>query len=76
MPNFIDTKNYGGKKEVAKARAGKNFAFLYFKIHSFELTQAGLEVSKEGKEMLYIIGLDDYDVPCIMISHILNDDKE
>lgn len=54
----------------------KNFAFPYSKIHSFELTQAGLEVSKEGKETPYIIGLDDYDVPCMMISHILNDDKE
>ena len=67
MPNFIDTKNYGGKKEVAKARAGKNFTFPYSKIHSFELTQAGLEVSKEDKETPYIIGLDDYDVPCMMI---------
>ncbi len=54
----------------------KNFAFPYSKIHSFELTKAGLEVSKEGKETPYIIGLNDYDIPCMMISHILNDDKE
>jgi len=39
---------------VVKARAGKNFTFPYSKIHSFELTQAGLEVSKEDKETLYM----------------------
>ncbi len=54
----------------------KNFAFPFSKIHAFELTQAGLVISKEGKETPYIIGLDDYDIPCMMISHILNDNRE
>lgn len=53
----------------------KNFAFPYSKIHSFELTQAGLVISKEGKETPYIIGMDDYDVPCLIISNILNEGK-
>ncbi|MBP9760855.1 MAG: hypothetical protein KBD15_01275 [Candidatus Magasanikbacteria bacterium] len=54
----------------------KNFAFPFSKIHAFELTQAGLVIFKEGKETPYIIGLDDYDIPCMMISHILNDYRE
>ncbi len=54
----------------------KYFAFPYSKIHAFELTQAGLMISKEGKEAPYIIGLDDYDIPCLMISHILNNDEK
>ncbi|PIT88670.1 MAG: hypothetical protein COU29_02795 [Candidatus Magasanikbacteria bacterium CG10_big_fil_rev_8_21_14_0_10_36_32] len=54
----------------------KNFSFPYSKIHVFELTQVGLLFSKEGKEIPYIVGLDDYDVPCMMISHILNNNKE
>ncbi|HBB02787.1 MAG: hypothetical protein US89_C0009G0032 [Candidatus Peregrinibacteria bacterium GW2011_GWF2_38_29] len=54
----------------------KNFAFPYSKIHAFELTPTGLVISKEGKETPYIIGLDDYDIPCMVISHILNNDKK
>ncbi|MFH1252749.1 MAG: hypothetical protein V1664_00225 [Candidatus Uhrbacteria bacterium] len=53
----------------------KNFSFPFTKIHAFELTPTGLVISKEGKETPYIIGLDDYDVPCMIISQILNDQR-
>jgi len=54
----------------------KNFVFPYSKIHAFELTKNGLTILKDGREKPYIIGLDDYDIPCMIISHILNNDKE
>lgn len=54
----------------------KNFVFPYTKIHAFELTKDGLTILKDGREKPYIVGLDDYDIPCMIISHILNDDKE
>ncbi len=50
----------------------KNFAVPLSKVYSFQLTPAGLEIVKEGKETPYIIGLEDYDVPCMMISQIIN----
>jgi hypothetical protein len=52
----------------------KNFAFPYTKIHSFEASSATLSISKEGKETPILISLDDYDVPCMVISSILNND--
>lgn len=50
----------------------KNFVFNIEKIHSIELTQNGLEIVKEGKETPYIIGLNNYDIPCLVVSNILN----
>jgi len=50
----------------------KNFNFPYSKINFFELIDCGLVVSKSGKETPYIISLDDYDIPCLILSHILN----
>lgn len=50
----------------------KNFTIHYSKILSFELNSNGLMIMKEGKETPYIVGLDDYEVPCAMLSFILN----
>lgn len=50
----------------------KNFNFPYGKINFFELIDGGLVISKSGKETPYILGLDDYDIPCLILSHILN----
>lgn len=41
---------------------------------SFELTEVGLRIIKEGKETPYLIYLEDYDVPCSILSFILNKD--
>lgn len=50
----------------------KNFIINYDKIHAFELTNDWLIITKEWKDTPYIIWLDDYDVPCAVISNILN----
>lgn len=50
----------------------KNFAIPISKILSFELTSDGLSITKEGKETPYLISLDDYEVPCAIVSHLLN----
>lgn len=52
--------------------SNKTFTFNLDKIVSIELTPNGLEISKEGREKPYILSLDDYDVPCSMLSFILN----
>lgn len=50
----------------------KNFAFPYEKISSFQLTTTGIVLTKEGKETPYTISLEDYDIPCSIISYIIN----
>lgn len=50
----------------------KQFAFPYEKILSLELTPEGMYLFKEGKEVPYILKLDDYDVPSAIVSFILN----
>ncbi|MFA5369065.1 MAG: hypothetical protein WC303_03665 [Candidatus Paceibacterota bacterium] len=50
----------------------KNFVFPYSKIYSFSLSKDGLSIVKDGREKPYILGLDDYDVPCAIISYIIN----
>jgi hypothetical protein len=50
----------------------KNFDFPYSKINFFELMDGGLVISKSGKETPYVVSLKDYDVPCSILSHILN----
>jgi hypothetical protein len=50
----------------------KSFNFPYSKINFFELIDCGLVISKSGKETPYIVELNDYDVPCLILSRILN----
>ncbi|WP_341227936.1 hypothetical protein [uncultured Arcticibacterium sp.] len=50
----------------------KSFSMPYTKIHSFELTKDGIYLFKDGRESPFIMELDDYDVPCLLISTILN----
>lgn len=77
---FLITEDSGAfwltNQRIGFKGSRKNFAFPYSKIQSFELTGAGLEIAKEGKEVPYIISMDDYDVPCLIISNILNAGKE
>ncbi len=54
----------------------KNFTFAYEKIHTFELNNAWLTIAKDGKETPYIVWLEDYDIPCLMISNIINNLNE
>lgn len=49
----------------------KNFTVPYSQILSYELTQSGLEIIKENRETPYIIGLEEYDIPCMIISNII-----
>lgn len=50
----------------------KNFTLPYGKILSIEVTTDAIYIFKEGKETPYIVTLEDYDVPCSIISFILN----
>jgi len=51
----------------------KNFTLAYGKILSFDVNSNGLFLRKEGREAPYIIGMDDYEVPCSIISFVLNE---
>jgi hypothetical protein len=51
----------------------KNFTLLYGKILSFAINSNGLFLRKEGREAPYIVGMDDYEVPCSIISFVLNE---
>lgn len=73
---YLDTED-NGTLWLTNQRVGfkghkRNFEFPYKKIVSFELTEDGLKISKEGKEFSYILRLEDYDVPCSIISLIVN----
>lgn len=50
----------------------KHFSFPFGKVHSFELRPEGMYIFKEGKEVPYILTLDDYDVPSAIVSFVLN----
>lgn len=50
----------------------KSFTLDFTKLLCFELTNAGLELTKEGKNIPYIIGLKEYDIPCLLIDQIIN----
>jgi hypothetical protein len=50
----------------------KTFSLPYNKILSFDLTNAGLRIAKDGREQPFLIGMDDYDVPCAILSLILS----
>ncbi len=54
----------------------KNFAFSYEKIQSFDVTKYGIIIAKEGRETPYIIVPDDIDIPCTLISLLLNEHEE
>lgn len=51
----------------------KNFTLVYGKILSFNVNSNGLFIRKEGREAPYIVGMDDYEVPCSIISFVLNE---
>jgi hypothetical protein len=51
----------------------KNFTLVYGKILSFDVNSNGLFLRKEGREAPYIVGMDDYEVPCSIISFVLNE---
>ncbi len=51
----------------------KQFSVLYNKISGFELRADGLYIFKDGKELPYIVTLQDYEVPLSIISSLLND---
>lgn len=50
----------------------KNFAFPYSKIASFEVTGEGLSMVKQGRETPYLVMPNDLEVPCAVISYVLN----
>ena len=50
----------------------KSIVIKYDKVLRFELTPNGLVITKEGRESPYLLGLDDYEVPAAILSHILN----
>jgi len=50
----------------------KIFAVPLSKILNIELTLAGIEVAKEGKEVPYIFALDDYQIPAAILTMYLN----
>lgn len=77
---FFITEDNGNlwitNKRVGFRGQRKSFALPYEKIHYFELNEAsGLVISKEGKETPYTFALLDYDVPCSIISSIMNCEK-
>jgi len=73
---FLATEDTGvlwlTNQRIGFKGARKNFAFPYTKIHSFEASSTALSISKEGKETPILVSLDDYDVPCMIISSIIN----
>jgi hypothetical protein len=50
----------------------KQFSLPYKKIQSLELRTDGLYIFKGGKELPYIVTLNDYEVPMAILSSILN----
>lgn len=50
----------------------KHFSFPYSKIGSFELRSDGLYIFKDGKEVPYILTMDDYEVSLAIVSYFLN----
>lgn len=50
----------------------KTFAPSYSKITSFEATSEGLRIVKQGRETPYLVRPDDFEIPCAVISYLLN----
>lgn len=46
---------------------------LYGKILSFDVNSNGLFLRKEGREAPYIVGMDVFEVPCSIISFVVNE---
>ena len=59
-------------KRIGFKGAKKDFAVPYEKILSFDVTPAGMIIAKDGRETPYIIAPDDFDVPCAIISKVMN----
>jgi len=53
----------------------KSVVLPYNKILSFELYGDGISLYKEGRENPYFIGLEDVEVPAMILSSILNKDE-
>lgn len=69
-----------GSLWITNSRVGfkglrKHFAVPFSKISSFEIIEGVLHVFKEGRENPYLVFLADYDIPCSIISLILNGDS-
>lgn len=64
---------YLTNQRVGYIGSRKHFSLPYSKIGSFELRSEGLYIFKDGKEVPYILTMDDYEVPLAIVSHILND---
>lgn len=54
----------------------KHFSFKYSQMASFEATEEGLRIAKQGREAPYLILPDEFDVPCAVISWVLNQRAE
>lgn len=50
----------------------KQFAMPYSAIHSASVGRGGLTIFKKGRANPYVIALKDYDVPCSILSFIVN----
>jgi hypothetical protein len=50
----------------------KSISFPHNKLHIFEIRPEGLFIFKEGREKPYIFELHDYEVPAMIVSHLLN----
>jgi hypothetical protein len=59
-------------KRVGFQGSRKNFAANYNQILSFDLSEYGLLVRKTGRDNPYILKLKDKDIPCMILSHIVN----
>jgi hypothetical protein len=59
-------------KRIGFKGAKKDFAIAYEKVLSFDVSSAGMVIAKEGRDTPYIIAPDDFDVPCAVLSALIN----
>jgi polyhydroxyalkanoate synthesis regulator phasin len=75
---YLDTDDIGAfwltNQRMGFKGGKKSFTFPYNKLHAFEATKEGLVIFKEGRENPFLIKIDDYDIPCMIISKILNEE--
>ncbi len=50
----------------------KQFAMGYGSLHAAAVGRGGLSLFKKGKSSPYVVSLEDYDVPCSILSFIVN----
>lgn len=71
----IDTGHFWlTNKRVGFDGRKKSFSFTYPQIHRLDVLPEGLQFFKQGKETSYLLSLDDYDVPCTMLSSLMDKD--